>query len=56
MEYDGRDINMGRPGTVYIVLPQPLNGMHHVLTMLEATNRWLEICPVPHATEHHPGP
>uniref|UniRef100_A0A493TT96 Uncharacterized protein n=1 Tax=Anas platyrhynchos platyrhynchos TaxID=8840 RepID=A0A493TT96_ANAPP len=34
----------------YITLPQTRNGKRHVLTMVEATTRWLETYPVPHAT------
>ncbi|KAK4833056.1 hypothetical protein QYF61_027718 [Mycteria americana] len=34
----------------YITLPQTCQGKRHVLTMVEATTRWLETYPVPHAT------
>ncbi|KAK4825191.1 hypothetical protein QYF61_024671, partial [Mycteria americana] len=34
----------------YITLPQTCQGKHHVLIMVEATTRWLETYPVPHAT------
>jgi len=34
----------------YITLPPTCQGKHCVLTMVEATTRWLETYPVPHAT------
>jgi len=34
----------------YITLPQTHQSKHYVLTMVEATTRWLETYPVPHAT------
>ncbi|GAB0188479.1 hypothetical protein GRJ2_001313200 [Grus japonensis] len=34
----------------YITLPQPYEGKHRVLAMVEATARWLETYPMPHAT------
>ncbi|KAK4806905.1 hypothetical protein QYF61_012626 [Mycteria americana] len=34
----------------YITLPQTCQGKRHVLTVVEATTRWLETYPVPHAT------
>ncbi|KAK4810994.1 hypothetical protein QYF61_014466 [Mycteria americana] len=34
----------------YITLPQTHQGKRYVLTMVEATTRWLETYPVPHAT------
>jgi len=34
----------------YITLPQTCQGKRCVLTMVEATTRWLETHPVPHAT------
>ncbi|KAK4833001.1 hypothetical protein QYF61_027025, partial [Mycteria americana] len=34
----------------YITLPQTRQGKRYVLTMVQATTRWLETYPVPHAT------
>ncbi|GAB0179225.1 hypothetical protein GRJ2_000387800 [Grus japonensis] len=34
----------------YITLPQTCQGKRYILTMVEATTRWLETYPVPHAT------
>lgn len=33
----------------YMTLPQTHNGKHYVLTMVEATIKWLETYPMPHA-------
>ena len=41
----------------YITLPQTCQGKRHVLTMVEATTRWLETSSAPcHRPEHYPGP
>lgn len=34
----------------YITLPQTCQGKHYVITMVEATTKWLETYPLPHTT------